>query len=124
MGKIVGKIILMFMILGSFLLVPLMTADVEALEPKLLWKREFKQKVKNVDLAAETGDVILSLENRGEIILFDKDGNKRFHWGPRMDRRAGGARIARDGKYFAFYSGYRKQVSLMTILLEEVINES
>ena len=78
----------------------------EALEPTLKWKKEFKYKVKNVDLATETGDVILSLENGGEIILFDKDGNERFHWGPRIDRRAGGARISKDGRYFVFYSGY------------------
>lgn len=78
----------------------------EALEPTLKWKKEFKHRVKNVDLATETGDVILSLENGGEIILFDKDGNERFHWGPRIDRRAGGAGISKDGKYFVFYSGY------------------
>ena len=78
----------------------------EALEPTLKWKKEFKYKVRNVDLATETGDVILSLENGGEIVLFDKDGNERFHWGPRIDRRAGGAGISKDGRYFVFYSGY------------------
>ena len=79
--------------------------QVEALEPTLKWKKEFKYEVKNVDLATETGDVILSLENGGQIILFDKDGNERFHWGPRIDRVAGAAHISKDGKYFVFYSG-------------------
>lgn len=78
----------------------------EALEPTLKWKKEFKYKVKDVDLATETGDVILSLENGGQIILFDKDGNETFHWGPRIDRVAGGVGISKDGRYFVFYSGY------------------
>jgi len=31
----------------------------DALEPTLKWKKEFKYKVKDVDLATETGDVLL-----------------------------------------------------------------
>lgn len=83
----------------------------EALEPRLLWKKEFRYTVKNIDLAAGSGDVLVALKGKGngvgkEVILFDKDGNERFHWGPRMDRRAGAVTISKDGKYFAFDTGY------------------
>lgn len=79
--------------------------EAEALQPKLLWEKEFKQEIDFIDLATESGDVILSLGKR-EIILYDKNGNKRFHWGPRIDRRTGGVGISKDGKYFVFSSGY------------------
>jgi len=104
MRKRINKRIMLILALTIFVLGWAMRAD--ALEPTLKWKKEFKYKVKDADLAADTGDVILSLENAGEVILFDKDGNERFHWGPRIDRRAGRAVISKDGRYFGVYSGY------------------
>jgi len=104
MRKKANKAITIFLALIIFVLGPAMKAH--ALEPTLKWKKEFKHEVKNVDLATDTGDVILSLEKGGEVVLFDKDGNERFHWGPRIDRRAGAAHISKDGRYFVFYSGY------------------
>lgn len=41
-----------------------------------------------------------------EVILYDKDGNERFHWGPRVDRGAGGGQISDDGSKFLFYTHY------------------
>lgn len=72
--------------------------DAEALEPKLLWEKNFEG-LENVELAEISGDVIVGLDK--EIIIFDKDGNERFHWGPRVDRFPTGAGISNDGKYFA-----------------------
>lgn len=80
----------------------------QALEPTLKWKKEFKYEIGSVDLAIETGDVILDLNGR-EIILFDKQGNKRFHWGPRVDRNVGNVGISKDGRYFVFASGYTEE---------------
>jgi hypothetical protein len=87
----------------------------EALDVKLLWKKDFNYKVKRIDLATGSGDVIVVLQGkeRGvgkEVILYDRGGNERFHWGPRMDRRVGwSATISKDGKYFAFTTGYTEE---------------
>ncbi len=87
----------------------------QALDVKLLWKKEFKYRVKHINLATGSGDVIVVLKGKEggvgkEIILFDKAGNERFHWGPRMDRRVGwSATISNDGKYFAFTTGYTEE---------------
>jgi hypothetical protein len=83
----------------------------EALDVKLLWKKEFRYKVKSIDFATGSGDVLVALKGKDEgvgkeVILFDKSGNERFHWGPRMDRMVGSPTISKDGKYFAFISGY------------------
>lgn len=79
----------------------------EALEPKLLWKKEFKDEVNSVGLAKETGEVIVGTSESSQVILYDKNGNERFHWGPRADRGAYDVRISKDGKYFVFMSGYK-----------------
>jgi hypothetical protein len=83
----------------------------EALDVKLLWKKEFRYKVKSIDFATGSGDVLVALKGKDEgvgkeLILFDKGGNERFHWGPRMDRRVGPVTISKDGKYFGFVTGY------------------
>jgi WD40 repeat protein len=76
--------------------------------------KEFKYKVKHMDLATGSGDVVVVLKGKEgvgkEVILFDKGGNERFHWGPRMDRRVGwSGTISNDGKYFAFTTGYTEE---------------
>lgn len=87
----------------------------EALDLRLLWKKEFRYKVKHIDFATGSGDVIVVLKGKEggvgkEVILCDKGGNERFHWGPRMDRRVGwSATISKDGKYFAFRTGYTEE---------------
>lgn len=93
----------------------------EALEPTLKWKKEFKYEITSVDLAIETGDVILALNGR-EIILFDKQGNKRFHWGPRVDRNVGNVGISKDGRYFVFASGFTEEYAFRKNLQWEADN--
>ena len=75
-----------------------------AIEPKLLWTKTFESTIMSAEMARDTGDVILSTSE--EVILYDKDGNERFHWGPRVDRGAGIADISDDGMHYAFISGY------------------
>lgn len=87
----------------------------EALDVKLLWKKDFKYKLKRIDFATGSGDVIVVMKEKEngvgkEVILYDRGGNERFHWGPRMDRRVGwSATISKDGKYFAFTTGYTQE---------------
>lgn len=107
MNKRINTTIVRGLALIAFFSILLIEIRAEALDPKLLWKKEFKQEIESVDLATESGDVILSLGKR-EIIIYDRTGNKRFHWGPRIDRMAGGVGISKDGKYFVFYSGYKE----------------
>ena len=71
-----------------------------ALEPKLLWEKEFEgSRHLGYDLAETSGDVIIRIDK--EVMIYDKDGNERFHWGPRVDRYPTNADISNDGKYFA-----------------------
>jgi hypothetical protein len=85
----------------------------EALDVKLLWKKEFINSSIGVILARGPGDLLISKANKGsvakEVILYDKGGNERFHWGPRMDRRVGPMDLSEDGKYFAFRTGYTEE---------------
>ncbi|MEW6067401.1 MAG: hypothetical protein AB1610_03795 [Nitrospirota bacterium] len=83
MRAVINKI--MVTILAFIGFVSLIAVTTEALEPKLLWEKEFKHKISTLDLATETGDVIVNLKAGREVILYDKNGNERFHWGPRID---------------------------------------
>jgi phosphoribosyl-AMP cyclohydrolase len=104
-------------IIGFFILIGVLASWVtfaEALDVKLLWKKEFRHEVKDIDFAAGSGDVLVALKGKDEtigkeVLLFDKGGNERFHWGPRMDRMAGSLTMSKDGKYFAFVSGYTEE---------------
>jgi hypothetical protein len=103
------KAIFIILVLAVFCLSALALTKAEALEPKLLWEKEFKSSQNNkVDIARESGHVIVS-DGKKEVILYDREGNELFHWGPRIDRHCGGVRISDDGKYFTFYSGYTMQ---------------
>lgn len=104
MSEVINKIIVAVLAL-IFVSVLAIAATAEALEPNLLWKKDFKYTIESVDLAYETGEVIAGLGG-SEVILFDKAGKERFHWGPRIDRAGGGVKISKDGQYFVFSSGY------------------
>lgn len=108
MRNIISRILLSFLTLIGVISIITFAVKAEALEPKLLWEKEFKHNIESVDLATETGDVILSLDKK-EIILLDKNGIEKFHWGPRIDRIVGGTQISKDGNYFVFYSGYTEK---------------
>lgn len=85
----------------------------EALDVKLLWKKEFKNASIGIDFADKSGDLLITKGKKDnvmrEVILYDKAGNERFHWGPRIDRRVGPATISDDGKYFVITTGYTKE---------------
>jgi len=95
-------------IIATFILIGVLVSWVtfaEALDVRLLWKKEFRHQINSSELATETGDILIRLSRR-EAILLDKNGNERFHWGPRIDRGVTSETVSKDGKYFAFSSGY------------------
>jgi len=82
----------------------------EALEPRLLWKKEFKASI-NTQLAKESGDVVID-NGIPDIILIDKSGNTRFAWGPRVDRNAYFPNISDNGNVITFTSSWKKEYVL------------
>lgn len=96
----------MVMVFIGFVALLVMTPKAEALEPRLLWKKELKFDATSVGFARNTGDVIVGGKYARRIILFDKNGNERFHWGPRIDRQPHSVGITDDGRYFIYESGW------------------
>jgi hypothetical protein len=88
-------------------------AFAEALDVKRLWKKTFKGAAIGIDFAMSSGDLLISKGKTDnvmrEAIFYDKDGNERFHWGPRTGIRVGSVDISKDGKYFAFTTGYTEE---------------
>lgn len=106
MNRHINVTMLMGLVLTVFISAFIPTAKAEALEPKLLWEKTLPFKIYDVKMAAESGDVILSSKEARQIILYDKNGNERFHWGPRIDRRPHKVSISADGKYFIYASSW------------------
>lgn len=102
MKKNICKVMLFGIVLiGLVLSLPV---KAEALSPKLMWQKKLNFEVTELAFAKQTGDVILSGKDARQIILLDKDGNERFHWGPRVDRDTDEVGITTDGKYFFYTS--------------------
>lgn len=78
----------------------------EALNPKLLWEKKLPFKPDSVQMASNSGDVIIYSQEARQIILYDKNGNKRFHWGPRIDRQPKGIDISDDGNTIVFMTSW------------------
>ena len=77
-----------------------------ALEPRLLWEKEFEGSIRDIAMAKESGDVIVSITK--EVILYDRDGKEIFHWGPRIDRDTGSVDITADGSIVVFKSAWKE----------------
>lgn len=93
--------------LVNSVLLLVMVVKVQAFQPKLLWQKQFKYDIRDINMAEETGDMIVS--NTEEIILYDKNGNEVFHWGPRVDRDAGSVDITADGRYIVYTTGWKEK---------------
>jgi len=78
----------------------------EALEPRLLWEKKLPFKTDDIRMATRSGDIILYSQEARQIILYDKSGNKRFHWGPRIDRQPMGVSISYDGDIISFVTAW------------------
>lgn len=78
----------------------------EALSPKLLWEKKLPFKPDSIKMAASSGDVIIYSQEARQIILYDKNGNKRFHWGPRIDRQPMGIDISDDGNVIVYTTSW------------------
>lgn len=106
----INKTIAVIFALVGFISTFTLTVKAEALEPKLLWEKEFKGSI-TTRLAKESGDVIVY--NSGpDVNLFDKNGNTRFKWGPRIDRIGYSPDISSDGSVLIFTSSWKKTYAL------------
>ena len=90
--------------LASSVLLMVMVVKVQALEPKLLWEKKLNFEITDIAFARNTGDIIVSGKYARKIVLFDKQGNLRFEWGPRIDRQPIGVDISADGRFFIYES--------------------
>jgi hypothetical protein len=69
----------------------------EALQPKLLWKKDLKFKVTSIGFARGSGDVIASGKNDRLFMLIEKNGETIYQWGPREERTPHEVGISGDG---------------------------
>lgn len=84
-----------------------------ALEPTLLWKKNFNEKIDFVDLAEESGDVILVHGfAKDRITIWNKDGKTLWQWGPVLGKCIGWVQISDDGKIFAFHTQNTLEVKI------------
>jgi len=100
MGKGSNKPITLIITLTIFTIGWAMRVD--ALEPRLLWEKTTPFEIGSIKMAAISGDVIVCSRDARQIILYDKQSNKRFHWGPRIDRQPMGIDISADGNTIVY----------------------
>jgi hypothetical protein len=93
-------------VLAVFCVSALALTKAEALEPKLLWKKEFKGYIK-VEFAKDSGDVIVH-SWKPWITVMNINGDITFEWGPRIDRGTYSPDISDNGSFFIFSSQWRK----------------
>lgn len=87
-----------------------------ALEVKLLWEKKFPQKIHDVKVALESGDVIVNM-NKEQIFLFDRMENIKAQKGPSLERLFHEVDISSTGEIFIYISTWR-----MEYILEENID--
>jgi WD40 repeat protein len=104
MGKGNNEIILVALALAMFVSMLPIGVRAQTLQPRLLWEKTTPFEIGSIEMARQSGDVIISSRGARQIILYDKDGNKRFHWGPRIDRQPMGIDISDDGNTIVFTS--------------------
>jgi len=102
MGNGVKRTILVVLALISFVSILPIAARTQTIAPRLLWEKTTPFEIGSIEMARQSGDVIISSRGARQIILYDKDGNKRFHWGPRIDRQPMGIDISYDGNIVAY----------------------
>lgn len=90
------------MIAVAFLLTGIAAQNANALEVKKLWEKEFDFKVSIFDFDIDTGKIIVGSKYARKIIVFDKDGNITYEWGPRIDRQPFEGEIANKGDSLFF----------------------
>jgi hypothetical protein len=105
MGKKIGKQISVE-ILFLIIFITSWAVKAEALEPRLLWEKTMPFEIGSIIMAKQSGDVIISSRDAGQIILYDKQGNKRFHWGPRIYRQTMGIDISDNGNILIYQTSW------------------
>lgn len=104
MGKTNNKPVTLILALTILTIGWAMRAD--ALEPRLLWEKTIPFEIGSIKMAAISGDVIVCSRDARQIILYDKHGNKRFHWDPRTDRQPMGIDISADGNTIVYTTNW------------------
>lgn len=114
MEKVNDKKTAAVLVLAFLILMVAIAVNAEALEPKLLWEKQMPFEVSggSIEMAAQSGDVIVFSQETRKIILYDKNGNKRFQWGPRIDRQPIGADISDDGRVILYKTSRTEETAL------------
>ncbi|MEK6646939.1 MAG: hypothetical protein AABY84_09735 [Candidatus Firestonebacteria bacterium] len=89
--------------------VMMFTIKAEALQLKLLWEKKLPFAITDLQMAGVSGDIILSSKWSKQIILYDKGGNERFHWGPKVDRQPLEIGISEDGNYIIYVTAWTEE---------------
>jgi len=101
------KLVFVIGILIGFFLILLINSQISAaLEPKLLWKKEFQKKIYCMEIALESGDIIVNL-NKEKIFLFDRKGNTKAQKGPSLERLFHEVDISSNGESFTYVSTWK-----------------
>jgi hypothetical protein len=105
------KALLVITALAVFCVSALALIKAEALEPKLLWEKEFPFEVSggNIQMASKSGDVLIFSRDERQIILYDINGNEVFHWGPRVDRQPRDIDISSDGSILLYSTSWTEE---------------
>jgi hypothetical protein len=104
-----NKVILVALALAMFVSMLPIELTAQTLQPRLLWEKRLPFKIYDIRMAGESGDVILSSKEARQIILYDRQANKRFHWGPRVDRQPFGVDISDNGNLVIYSSGWTER---------------
>jgi len=92
-------------LIGLILLLPF-NSHAQTLQPRLLWEKKLPFTPDEIKMASISGDVLVWSQDARQIILYDKNGNKVFHWGPRVDRQPMGVDISDDGSVIIYETSF------------------
>jgi len=105
--KIKSKsVVIVVIFIGIFSILLIISQLSSALEPKLLWKKEFQKKIYCMEIALESGDVIVNM-NKEKIFLFDRMGNTKAQKGPSLERLFHEVDISSNGESFTYVSTWK-----------------
>ena len=105
--KIKSKsVVIVVIFIGIFSILLIISQLSSALEPKLLWKKEFQKKIYCMEIALESGDVIVNM-NKEKIFLFDRKGNTKAQKGPSLERLFHEVDISSNGESFTYVSTWK-----------------
>ncbi|MDD5688408.1 MAG: hypothetical protein PHE88_11330 [Elusimicrobia bacterium] len=81
-----------------------LASSIGTINPVLLWEKKLPFKIDDIKMAKGSGDIIFV--SNSQIILYDKNGYKRFQWGPRVDRAPSGVDISDNGSIIIYQTNW------------------